>query len=109
QEADLHNRIGVWGLPFHVMISLTGALLGLTTIIVGVLALAVFKGDMDKAYALFLPPLPADDPRPAPLPDIRAAMMQLPRMGAGGPANYVGLEHPGERGGAILIVAGPPG
>ena len=40
QEADLHNRLGVWGLPFHVVVSVTGALLGLSSLIVGVLALA---------------------------------------------------------------------
>ncbi len=28
-EIDLHNRLGVWGLPFHLMIGLTGAFLGL--------------------------------------------------------------------------------
>lgn len=28
QEADIHNRIGVWALPFHLAVSLTGALLG---------------------------------------------------------------------------------
>lgn len=108
QEADLHNRIGVWGLPFHVMISLTGALLGLTTIIVGILALAVFKGDTEKAYALFLPPHPVDDPRPAPMPDVATAMADLARIAPGQAPTYVGLEHPGERGGAILIIAGPP-
>lgn len=106
QEADLHNRIGVWGLPFHVMISFTGALLGLTTIIVGVLALAVFKGDTDKAYALFLPPQPADDPRPAPMPNIEAAFANLARAAPGQAPTYVGLEHPGERGAAILLIAG---
>ncbi|WP_337187644.1 PepSY-associated TM helix domain-containing protein [Phenylobacterium sp.] len=106
QEADLHNRIGVWGLPFHVMISLTGALLGLTTIVVGVLALAVFKGDTEKAYALFLPPHPADDPRPAPMPDIERALANLARMAPGQAPTLVGLEHPGERGGGILIIAG---
>src|SRR3546814_13053298 len=37
QEADLHNRLGAWALPFHIFISLTGAFLGPTTIIVGVL------------------------------------------------------------------------
>lgn len=108
QEADIHNRIGVWALPFHVIISLTGALLGLTTIIVGILALAVFKGDTDKAYALFLPPQPADDARSAPLPDIPAAFIQLERMAPGSRPSYVGLEHPGEQGGGILITAAYP-
>lgn len=63
-----HLRIGVWGLPFHVIVSLTGAFLGLTTIIVGVLALADFKDDANQAYALFMGPHPVDDPRPAPRP-----------------------------------------
>lgn len=109
QEADLHNRIGVWALPFHVTISLTGALLGLTTIIVGILALAVFKGDTEKAYDLFLPPHPADDPRAAPLPNIEAAFVSVARMAPGATPSYVGLEHPGEQGAGILIIAGEPG
>lgn len=108
QEADLHNRIGVWGLPFHVMISLTGAFLGLTTVIVGVLALIVFKGDTEKAYALFLPPEPIDDPRPAPMPDIAKAFANLARTAPGATPTFVGLEHPGEQGAAILIVARRP-
>jgi hypothetical protein len=45
QEADLHNRLGVWALPFHVIVSLTGALLGLSTIIVGALAMLLYRGD----------------------------------------------------------------
>lgn len=108
QEADLHNRIGVWGLPFHIMISLTGAFLGLTTVIVGVLALIVFKGDTEKAYALFLPPEPIDDPRPAPMPDIATAFANLARTAPGATPTFVGLEHPGEQGAAILIVASRP-
>ncbi|MBX3484967.1 PepSY domain-containing protein [Phenylobacterium sp.] len=65
QEADLHNRIGVWALPFHVTLSLTGALLGLSTVIVGVLAMVVFKGDTGKAYALFATPEPPASTAPA--------------------------------------------
>ncbi len=108
QEADLHNRIGVWALPFHVAISLTGALLGLTTIIVGVLALAVFKGDTDKAYSLFLGPHPKDDPRAAPLPNIRAAMETLEKTVPGWKPSFISFEHPGEMGAGILIIASRP-
>ncbi|ATQ43188.1 PepSY-associated TM helix domain-containing protein [Caulobacter mirabilis] len=109
QEADLHNRIGVWALPFHIAISLTGALLGLTIVIVGILALAVFKGDTDKAYALFIPPHPVDDPRPAALPDIPAAIKVIQAKAPGYAPVLVVLEHPGEEGGAILINAAKPG
>ncbi len=108
QEADLHNRIGVWGLPFHVLVSLTGALLGLTTVVVGVLALVVFQGDMARVYDMFLGPHPADDPRPAPMLDIAAALHSVERLSPGSTPTYLGLEHPNERGQAVLIVARQP-
>ncbi|MGE0022227.1 MAG: PepSY-associated TM helix domain-containing protein [Hyphomicrobium sp.] len=80
QEADLHNRLGVWGLPFHVVVSTTGALLGLSTLIVGVLALAAYEGDSEKAFATILGPLPTADETAAPVPDI-AAMIRSVRAG----------------------------
>lgn len=108
QEADLHNRLGVWALPFHVIVSLTGALLGLTTIIVGVLAMAMFQGDTAKAYALFLPPI-VDDPRPASsLPNLVAALESAQRLSPGSSPNFVGLEHPTEMGQAVLVNASQP-
>lgn len=94
QEADLHNRIGVWGLPFHIMISLTGAFLGLTTVIVGVLALIVFKGDTEKAYALFATPEPAHDQRAAPPPDLTAMLATLKRIAPDAAVTYAVVEDP---------------
>ena len=108
QEADIHNRLGVWALPFHVIVSLTGALLGLTTLIVGVLAMAMFQGDTSKAYALFLPPI-VDDPRPAAaLPDLVAAMEATQRLAPGSRPTFVGLEHPTERGQAVMVNVATP-
>ncbi|HET6389517.1 PepSY-associated TM helix domain-containing protein [Hyphomicrobium sp.] len=70
QQADLHNRLGVWALPFHVVVSLTGALLGLATLIIGVLALAAYNGDSEKAFATILGPRAAVTEEPAPVPDV---------------------------------------
>lgn len=99
QEADLHNRISVWGLPFHLAVSLTGAFLGLTTIIVGVLALATFKGDVNKAYALFQGPTVKDDPRPAAkVIDVGAALHAVADRYPDARPTYLYVEHPGERG-----------
>jgi uncharacterized iron-regulated membrane protein len=109
QEADLHNRIGVWGLPFHLVVSLTGAFLGLTVIIVGVLALATFKGDTAKAYALFAGPRVADDPRPAPVLDLARALTTLKAAHPAARPNYLFVEHPGERGQHVGINATTPG
>jgi uncharacterized iron-regulated membrane protein len=77
QDADLHNRLGVWGLPFHVVVSTTGALLGLSTLIVGVLALAAYDGDSEKAFATILGPHASEDETAAPLPDIAAMIRQI--------------------------------
>ncbi|WP_199554209.1 PepSY-associated TM helix domain-containing protein [Sandaracinobacteroides hominis] len=103
QEADLHNRIGVWALPFHVIVSLTGALLGLQLLIVGVLGLALFKGDTDKVYDLFLPPHPVDDARPAPALDLGPMFAQIRSKVPDGRVSYVFIEHPTEMGGAALF------
>lgn len=104
QEADLHNRISVWGLPFHIAVSLTGAFLGLTTIIVGVLALATFKGDASKAYALFRGPTVKDDPQPAAkVIDVGAALNAVAARYPDAQPTYIYVEHPGERGQHALI------
>ncbi|MFT4089192.1 MAG: PepSY-associated TM helix domain-containing protein [Asticcacaulis sp.] len=108
QEADIHNRISVWGLPFHVIVSLTGAFLGLTTIIVGVLALAVFKGDANQAYALFMGPHPVDDPRPAPRPQLQGMLVDLANRDPKAVPTYIMAEHPLETGAAVAINAQTP-
>lgn len=103
QEADLHNRLGVWALPFHVIVSLTGALLGLTTLIVGVLGMALFQGDANKVYGLFIAQPPKDDPRPAPVVDIRPMYEDVLRRSPGGRVDLIMFEHPTEMGGAALF------
>lgn len=77
EQADLHNRLGVWGLPFHIVVSTTGALLGLSTLIVGVLALAAYDGDSEKAFAVILGPHATEDETAAPLPDVGAMMRHV--------------------------------
>lgn len=77
EQADLHNRLGVWGLPFHVVVSTTGALLGLSTLVVGVLALAAYDGDSEKAFADILGPMPTEDEAAAPIPDVAAMIRQV--------------------------------
>jgi uncharacterized iron-regulated membrane protein len=47
QLVDVHNRLGVWGLPFHLMIAVTGALFGMISILVLLAAPKYFDGDRD--------------------------------------------------------------
>jgi len=103
----MHNRLGVWALPFHLLISLTGALLGMTTIILSVLALALFKGDMDAAYKVFIPPEPKADMRPAPLPDLRPMFATVARLAPDSVPNFVSIDDLGKRSQHVLIIAAP--
>ena len=103
QEADLHNRLGVWALPFHLTVSLTGALLGLSTVIIGAIGLAVFQGDTAKVYAIFTPPHPAEDTRPAPPIDLRPLFADLGERAPGGRISYLIVEHPAEQGAAAMF------
>lgn len=109
QDADLHNRLSVWGLPFHFVVSLSGALLGLSTVIIGVLALAAYDGDREKAFATILGPMPSEDETAAPLPDVgkmidailaqhpdaKFASLNIGHIGKAGQIVQVGMRTPG--------------
>lgn len=77
EQADLHNRLGVWGLPFHFVVSLTGALLGLSVLIVGVLALAAYNGDSQKAFSAILGPGATPTDKIGNVPDIEAMIATI--------------------------------
>jgi uncharacterized iron-regulated membrane protein len=109
QDADLHNRLGVWGLPFHVAVSLTGALLGLSTLIVGVLAYAAYDGDSGKAFATLLGPRASADEAPAAVPDIAAMIRHV--QGTHPEATFVSLhiDHVGKAGQVVHLGMRTPG
>lgn len=48
--ADLHNRLSVWTAPFHISNALTGAMLGLASILAFALAAARFDGDFQQVF-----------------------------------------------------------
>lgn len=95
QEADLHNRLGVWALPFHFTLALTGALLGLSTLIVAGLSLLLYRGDMTRVYALFIDPPPAVDARAVAMPDLTTLIAQARARMEEGRIESVVVERPG--------------
>nr|WP_086491298.1 PepSY-associated TM helix domain-containing protein [Novosphingobium panipatense] len=107
QEADLHNRLGIWALPFHFTLALTGALLGLSTIIVAVLALLLYpEGGMKKVYELFLDAPPPVDARAAPMPDVAALIAEArARAPEAAPQNVV-VERPGRADMRVTVTSG---
>ena len=50
-SGDLHNRLSVWGLPFHLMIALTGAYFGLAGPLNSLYADAFYDGDQMALFA----------------------------------------------------------
>jgi uncharacterized iron-regulated membrane protein len=51
EQTDIHNRLSVWGAPFHVVIALTGAYFGLVGPLLSVAASAYHHGDKEAAFA----------------------------------------------------------
>lgn len=51
---DSHKVIGLWGLPFFIMISFTGAVLGIIALLSPIVAAIAFKGDVEALeHAVF--------------------------------------------------------
>jgi uncharacterized iron-regulated membrane protein len=105
-EADLHNRVGIWGLPFHIVVSLSGALLGLTTLLVGILSLVLFKGDMNKTYDLFLPPHLPVNAATAPLPSTAPMFARLEEIAPGQTLKQIYINNPGRADQVVNISVG---
>jgi uncharacterized iron-regulated membrane protein len=109
QEADLHNRLGVWGLPFHVVVSTTGALLGLSTLIVGVLAMAAYNGDSEKAFATILGPRATESETPAPVPDVAAMIRTIEAQHPGAEFSSANFQNIGKAGQVVHLGMRTPG
>ena len=53
---DQHKLLGLWSLPFTLILAFTGTILGLLGLISPILALAAFNGDVEKATVAVLGP-----------------------------------------------------
>lgn len=58
-QVDLHNRLSVWGAPFHLMIALTGAYVGLVMLVVWLFAAATDGATPESITAEAFPSEPA--------------------------------------------------
>lgn len=108
-NADLHNRVGVWALPFHLIVSLTGSLLGLSGLIIMILAYVAFQGDTEKAIAALLGPQPVEDARPAPLADIRPMVAFIQARAPGASISSLDYDDIGTKGQRVTIAVAAPG
>lgn len=108
-NADLHNRIGVWALPFHLIVSLTGSLLGLSGLIIMILAYVAFQGDTEKAISALLGPQAVEDARLAPLADIRPMVAFIQARSPGAAISSLDYDDIGTKGQRVTIAVAAPG
>ncbi|MEM9937965.1 MAG: PepSY-associated TM helix domain-containing protein [Pseudomonadota bacterium] len=53
---DSHKVVGLWGLPFYIMIAFTGAYLGVIVIVSQLIAAIAYKGDVEALVAAVIGP-----------------------------------------------------
>ncbi|MDG2521573.1 PepSY-associated TM helix domain-containing protein [Caulobacter segnis] len=100
-RVDIHNRIAVWGLPFHFIVALSGAIMGLALLVIALAAPIQFQGDSLKAMASMFgdPGKVAAEARKAgpppamatPEPRIVTALQTLARERPDNPPIYIGI------------------
>lgn len=108
REAELHNRLSVWGLPFHVTVTLTGALFGLADLAIVTIAALGFHGDTTRVLAPIDGLAVRADSRPAPLPDLETLVARAKASVPGSTLYYIGVERPGTRGARIAVEVSVP-
>ncbi|MBT0667108.1 PepSY domain-containing protein [Novosphingobium profundi] len=104
-RADLHNRFGVWLLPFVAALGFTGAVIGLGQLVFQAVATERFGGDTEAAYAPIFGAHPPHDPAPAPLARVDRALEWMGRNHPDLPITYVTVEETATRGQQISVLA----
>ncbi|WP_421859556.1 PepSY-associated TM helix domain-containing protein [Oceanicaulis sp.] len=104
--ADRHNRLSVWGAPFHIMIPLTGSALGLATIVALTLAQTQPGMDVNEMFDTVFGPGAEDTAQAGPLPDIAQALrvVEADFADAGLSPWIVQIANPGQDGQALQIL-----
>lgn len=114
-RVDIHNRLAVWGLPFHLLVAASGAVMGLALVAVGVAGPIMFGGDGARAMAdLYGDPAAIAaqarqaGPPPSMLPEARivTALETLARERPDNPPIYMALNQFGTPDETLAIGAG---
>lgn len=102
---DLHNRLSVWTAPFHISNALTGALLGLASVLAFSIAAFNFDGDLDSVFSPVFGAEPAEIEGHAPLADIAGPLRYMAAEFPDQPLTYFILHDPATAGQHINVIA----
>ncbi|MBD3587340.1 PepSY domain-containing protein [Salinimonas sp. HHU 13199] len=104
KQADLHNRLSVWGLPFHLMIALTGAYFGLGGPLNTLYAEAMYEGDKGALFGEVFGEVP-DAPAYYGKMDLGHALASLDTVAPDARPLFITFERPGEDDEFLLLGA----
>ncbi|WP_262690733.1 PepSY-associated TM helix domain-containing protein [Kordiimonas aestuarii] len=107
-QADIHNRLSVWGAPFHLLVALTGAGIGLASVLSYFVANSYLDGDIEAFYEPVFGSDPAEDITPAPVFNITAALDNFRAEHGDLQPWYVIMHEPGTVGQSGYILARHP-
>ena len=102
--ADLHNRLSVWTAPFHISSALTGAMLGLASILGFAIAAQNFDGDIGAVFDPIFGEEPSPDERPAPLAAIERPLAYMAAEYPDIAVNYVVIHDPETAGQHVSVI-----
>ena len=102
---DLHNRLSVWTAPFHISNALTGAVLGLASVLAFTIASVSFAGDIDRVFDPVFGAEPASVDGNAQLAEIAAPITHMQQNFPDLLPTFFILHDPGTAGQHSTIVA----
>ncbi len=107
-KADLHNRLSVWTSPFLITSALTGAMLGLASVVAYSIAVTDYDGDIEAVYAPVFGAEPEMNETPAPLPRMDNALRHMAEQYPNAVLTYVILHEPQTEGQHLQILGELP-
>ncbi|QVM83269.1 PepSY-associated TM helix domain-containing protein [Novosphingobium decolorationis] len=107
-RADLHNRFGVWLLPFIAALGFTGAVIGLGQLVFYTAAQERHGGNLEEAFAPIFGEHPAHDPAPAPVARADRALEWMAQNHPDLFVSYVTIEETATAGQQISVLAEHP-
>lgn len=108
QQVDMHNRIGVWATPFILTIALTGALIGLSQVLLFAFATGFHKGDTTAITNQLYMPHPEPTKVAAPLLDVAPIVEKFQRDYPHLKAYFLAIHYPATTAQAVEIGAYVP-
>jgi len=107
-RTDLHNRLGVWTSPFVIAIALTGAMIGLASVVAFTVGQTSFNGDTHAIFDPIFGKDPAPDDEARPLPDMASALNFMKEQFPDVTPTHVLMHHPGTAGQDLKVLAQHP-